>query len=1087
MKNRRFALGITAVAVLLLVALCVEMLLPIWNAAEGQETTEEQSDFYFNGTYSSFRPEEVYIVGDTQDAMEAAADLFGLEDNPQEVLTEAAVTEIGGQSYYRFAQTYQGLPVLDRAITLAVDQNNAVFLVSGNYTPVEPETLTPQVTKETALAQVERYVALTLGDESVENLELTGLTEENLCIYNLDQEMDCRLAYVCRLTYGSPSGGASFDTVIDAVTGEPLELVPNVYMSDSFEYEYEGDSVQGTFQLDLERYGDRYVFRDTDRNMELYSCKGHCLQYETRKNVVWNSESEIRVDDAIFYTSKDEEDTDLDDPLQVFECEYRRGQHVSEWVETAFLLMSSAEQTYEFYLDVLGRQGFNGKNGAMMLVSDRKSDEDLSGDTNACAHTYPNLSVLMFNDEAPVENVGVVAHEFTHSVEQTISAMKYKGEPGCLMEGYSDVMSQLALAHTTGEDPEWKFELYGRDMTTPQDGPQAYYYWEITSDTESHEGSTVISHCAYKIWRDWRKNGADVETCVERMARLFYRCLFLMPSQATMADWRWAMQQVSLQMLEDGELNRYQRNKVISALRESGIPVGPDQEQTQLWMDALTEIAFIPFRDSTETLTVEQMELAACGLLPMAAEEVAPFTEEDGCFLDSGVLYVTNGVMPYALYGLFGEENGDAILAAPNYFTSILDVDNSTRFDYQAIYQESIAVKSGWTMDLSSCVLGEGGRRATLHAELANPDGQTFKAQIVLERGAYPGIFFNSYYVASVLLYDRGSEPSLPAVSVEVEQEQTAGEQLCLHLEILAEQYGVIPVGEEFYPEVTGYGGGEELVDPARLTGLLGEDIFDYDGDGQEELLTIRLDTRAGSDEGWGETRCFLTVYEWDEATEQAVPVDEKSFRFNALTNSLTESAIHLARGTFDNGETELYITYSWDLLDCVFGVLRISYRGALEVTGGVECHDFHGAFYCYDAVGSGAMDALCQSGFADSNGWTPLEVYEFEGSDPDQSRIEHYRACYMEELEDIALIEPSLPSQWMNPDRPKGNDLETAIEASKFDRASIVRKPADRYIVSNGQLTNLCGLWHLSSTALLEEDMTLSVYDEGDLLDSWR
>lgn len=300
----------------------------------------------------------------------------------------------------------------------------------------------------------------------------------------------------------------------------------------------------------------------------------------------------------------------------------------------------------------------------------------------------------------------------------------------------------------------------------------------------------------------------------------------------------------------------------------------------------------------------------------------------------------------------------------------------------------------------------------------------------------------------------------------------------------LAGQYGVIPLGEEVYSEVTGYGGGEELVDPARLTGLLGADIFDYDGDGQEELLTVRLETGAGSDAGWGETRCFLTVYEWDGAANQAVLADEQSFRFSALTNSLTNSALHLARGTFDSGEPGLYLTYSWEMNDCVFGVVRISYDGVLEVTGGVECHDYHGAFYCYDAVGNGAISALCQSGSVDSDGWTLLESYEFEGSDvPEQSRVNEYRNCYMNELEDIGLIEPGLPGRWLSPDRPQGNDLESIKEASQFDRASIVRKPADRYIVSDGQLTTLCGLWHLSSTALLEEDMTLSVYDEGD----WR
>ena len=107
MKNNRFALGVTAAAVLLLVGLCVEMLLPVWRTKEKQGDVEAQSGLYLNGTYSSFCPEETYIVRDTRDAMETAAELFGLEGDPQEVLAEAAVAENGGQCYYRLSQTYQ--------------------------------------------------------------------------------------------------------------------------------------------------------------------------------------------------------------------------------------------------------------------------------------------------------------------------------------------------------------------------------------------------------------------------------------------------------------------------------------------------------------------------------------------------------------------------------------------------------------------------------------------------------------------------------------------------------------------------------------------------------------------------------------------------------------------------------------------------------------------------------------------------------------------------------------------------------------------------------------------------------------------
>lgn len=316
----------------------------------------------------------------------------------------------------------------------------------------------------------------------------------------------------------------------------------------------------------------------------------------------------------------------------------------------------------------------------------------------------------------------------------------------------------------------------------------------------------------------------------------------------------------------------------------------------------------------------------------------------------------------------------------------------------------------------------------------------------------------------------------------------TPGELLAKELSRLAEQYGVIALGEETYPEITGYGGGEELVAPGRLTGLLGADICDYDGDGQEELFTLRLETGAPPSDGWGETRCVLTIYEWDSGAGQAFLADEQSFRINALTNSLTNSALHLARKPVEGGGNALYLTYEWDMNDCTFGVLRINYDGILKVNGGVECHEYHGAFQCYDAVGNGAIDTLFQSGYADSDGWTLLNSDSFEGSEvPEESRVYDYRACYMEQLEEIGLIEPGLPGMWMNPDRPQGNDREAAQLQAQFDRASIVRKPADRYIVSNGQLTTLCGLWHLGSNALLNADMTLSLYDETGLLSPWR
>ena len=329
------------------------------------------------------------------------------------------------------------------------------------------------------------------------------------------------------------------------------------------------------------------------------------------------------------------------------------------------------------------------------------------------------------------------------------------------------------------------------------------------------------------------------------------------------------------------------------------------------------------------------------------------------------------------------------------------------------------------------------------------------------------------------------AEPT-PAPTAEPTPEPAAG--FSETLAELAAQYGVVATGEELYPEQSGYGGGEELVDPQRLTGLLGADIWDYDGDGRDELFTVRLDTAAPPESGWGQTRFYLTMYEWDAAAGRAAVANEQSFAAQGLTNSLTESAFHLARGLV-GGQRGLYLTYSWEMNSVTFGVLRIRYDGSrMDVTGGVECNDYHGSFTCYDALASGAIDTLMASEYADSNGWTLLYSQTFEGQEaPPDEALYQYRDTYNAELADIGLLEPGLPGRWLSPDRPRGNDKQAAMDAAAYDRQSVVRKPADRYIVQDGALTTLCGVWHLASNALLNTDMTLHVYDETGLLDAWR
>ena len=73
----------------------------------------------------------------------------------------------------------------------------------------------------------------------------------------------------------------------------------------------------------------------------------------------------------------------------------------------------------------------------------------------------------------------------------------------------------------------------------------------------------------------------------------------------------------------------------------------------------------------------------------------------------------------------------------------------------------------------------------------------------------------------------------------------------------LAAQYGVISIGTEDYTASDGY----SSIPKERITGLLSADIYDYDQDGADELVTVRFEDNGG-DEWADESICYISVYE---------------------------------------------------------------------------------------------------------------------------------------------------------------------------------------------------------------------------------
>ena len=181
------------------------------------------------------------------------------------------------------------------------------------------------------------------------------------------------------------------------------------------------------------------------------------------------------------------------------------------------------------------------------------------------------------------------------------------------------------------------------------------------------------------------------------------------------------------------------------------------------------------------------------------------------------------------------------------------------------------------------------------------------------------------FLVNRVQLWPEGGEPG------EIPTAEFDDGLLWAQLERLAEQYGMMDSGEERFASDPA----QSSIPAERLCGLLGADLYDYDGDGQNELLVMRLDTPPAQAQGSETTHCVISVYDWNANMAAVELAGELTFDL-PMTNGFANAAIHFARGESSEGAA-LYAEYLYDFNSRGFGTLRIAYDGTLHVTGGVD------------------------------------------------------------------------------------------------------------------------------------------------------
>ncbi len=352
-------------------------------------------------------------------------------------------------------------------------------------------------------------------------------------------------------------------------------------------------------------------------------------------------------------------------------------------------------------------------------------------------------------------------------------------------------------------------------------------------------------------------------------------------------------------------------------------------------------------------------------------------------------------------------------------------------------------------------------------------------------------LFFKDAWreVSSILEYDEWPELGENAVS-------GGNQALTDTLAGLVSQYGVIGTGSEDYSG-TGYDGGETLVPAEQVTGLLGADIYDYDGDGQDELLTVRCEPVKEYDTGesaggWIETKLYLAVYEQNAKAsgDSVVPADEKTISVLGLPDTLCSSSIQFMRGVQD-GKAALYLDHYFNFNTQSFSTIRLTYDGKLNVSGGVDCSEFAFAASCDTGAAEGALETMGgrqSAAGGGRQGWKKGEVYNWEGQSAEipGDYFESYRNDWQKGMEAIGLQDSSFRTMYTYA-IPIIHEDNAARTQYYIDLCT--RRPAETCATTGGgTLTELCGIlspsWRDDSGMY---QITFTCYDSTGLLDQYR
>lgn len=487
-------------------------------------------------------------VTDQESARQALDDIapqLGIKDVERE-LGECREDAVLGNTYYRFPQEYQGIPVYGRSVVVVADNTESGTLVSGNLTGVGRLNTKPTISFEDASEALTTFITDMPDYRKNTEVSIFPAGSSPLVIYQ--EKSTAHLAYAIEAVFHNTKGVNCGEFLVEANTGEVLHFSPSLYEATG----YAASDTDKKNGFPVFRADDGYYLWNVDEKFYIFNLNGVESQYNLRDswgqvlkdkngstyNVrQWGTGEFVFSENEVFGDTAIERNKD-----------YEAGARLSMYTASISDFyksfgFSNNKKIYLYY-----RDGYDGGKNA------------LGGFLNS------EIGVISMGIGIGVDEVDIIAHEFTHFVSRSIVVDWIGGnETSSINEALSDIFGEIIESKVTNQEIDWK-NIY-RNIKKPE-GDCLSDYSQYNDSIDCHYASTIISHAAYLMWKGIDGSDTFEALTTEELAKLFYATLYTLPKDCTFSQFRTLTQHTARTM----NFTEKQLRCISNAFFQVGIP-----------------------------------------------------------------------------------------------------------------------------------------------------------------------------------------------------------------------------------------------------------------------------------------------------------------------------------------------------------------------------------------------------------------------------------------------------------------------------------------------------------------------------------